>query len=799
MHIIHPEKKFRRFTVTLLVAGLLIVSPIPGDRNSGHFAQAAAPDSTTTPDSSNAASADPATLQTPTVIETADLQASAPILRHRPAAAANWRNLIAYDYLAEDSEVKVLEREGDWLRVKQNGDSGWVPTWYAESESDRIETLPAVRLSPSPTAKLHASPDSEAAWSYDGAPLISMLRFGDWYGVSPDFGRTNGENDSRAMLLWLNANDVMESAALEGGLLAADSDLSIDAIRAALDGQLRAGLESETVRSLLGEPFSVMDAPMRYPDGVGEDGRYHWTNGGTEWRYELPGAHLLVHISEQGRLVGLNWVLPLTSYDQQLLQSAWLEEADFDTLYQKLPILPSLSVDFDWRTRVDTNYAYSVYANDGTLLAYSDDEGFSGFHYSSLLYAMDRKDGSIRWKYDAGHSGFGFLPDSTGDGVTINGYGATGDGQNEGTLAHLRLNDAKVLWTYDWPGLVRPSAYAAGDSILLLSRAAKRGDDGVLIALDEQTGKKRWKKQVSPPYDLVNRGSDEPYVLLSQGGTLQALDPLTGENIWNVASDKGRIDAGESLVYDPDASSALTETDGTRWIKFDGEGWRKIDTISGQTLARYAAEENDEVEDLGGYLLVQRETDTRNLRNPYVRDYETSLIEASSGDVLWTRSDLMQSGLVDGDTLYAVINRIPAAVDLKTGVTLWEARTNGIYPNLKFRFGVGSFARIGDYLLLPYDRDLLAFDKKTGRQLGRIDGLRFGFPETQERLSLQSLLNEKDGKLYIGSASRALTVLDVEKLTAVLDEAVASGRGAAVVTPAVRAAENAAWYPAQPR
>lgn len=791
MHIIHPEKKFRRFTVTLFIAGLLIVSPIPGERNSGNFAQAAAPDSPTT---------EAETSQTPATIETVDLQASAPILRYRPTAAANWRNLIAYDYWAEGSTTKVLAREGDWMHVKQNGDSGWTPTWYTRSESGQVEVIPAVRLSPSSMAKLHAAPDSEAAWDYDGAPLISALRFGDWYGVSPDSGRTTGKTDSHALLLWLHADDVTESASLEGGLFAADSDLSMDTIRAALDGQLRVGVDKEAVRSLLGEPFSVMDAPMLYPDDPGEDGRYHWQNGGTEWRYELPGAHLLVHLSEQGRLVGLNWVLPLTAYDQQLLQSSWLEEADFDTLYQKLPILPSLSVDFDWRTRVDTNYAYSVYANDDTLLVYSDDEGFSGFHYSSLLYAMDRKDGSIRWKYDAGHSGFGFLPDSTGDDITINGYGATGDGQKEGTLAHLRQSDGKVLWTYDWPGMIQPSAYAAGDSILLLSDATKRGDDGVLIALDEKTGQKRWKKQISPPYDLVNRGSDEPYVLLSQGGTLQALDPITGENVWSITSDKGRIDTGESLVYDPNTSPALTEFDGTRWIKFDGEGWRKIDTIGGQTLARYNAEENDKVEDLGGgYLLVQRETDTPNLRNPYVRDYETSLIEASSGDVLWTRSDLMQSGLVDGDTLYAVINRIPTAVDLKTGVALWEARTNGIYPNLEFRFGVGPFAQFGDYLLLPYDRDLLAFDKKTGRQLGRIDGLRFGFPETQERLSLQSLLNEKDGKLYIGSASRALAVLDIEKLTAVLDEAVASGRGAAAVTPVVRATENAAWYPAQPR
>lgn len=787
MYIINPEKKFRRFTVTLFIAGLLIVSPIPGERNTGKLAQAAASDSA-------------ATLQTPTAIGTADLQASAPILRYRPTAAANWRNLIAYDYWAEGSTAKVLARESDWLHVKQNGNSGWTPAWYALSESGQVDTIPAVRLSPSSTAKLYAAPDSEAAWDYDGAPLISALRFGDWYGVSPDSGRTKGEAGSHAMLLWLHADDVTESVALEGGLLAADSRLPIDTIRAALDGQLQAGVDKEAVRSVLGEPFSVTDAPMAYPDGLGEDGRYHWKSDGSEWRYELPGAHLLVHISEQGRLIGLNWVLPLTAYDQQLLQAAWLEEADFDTLYQKLPILPSLSVDFDWRTRVDTNYAYSAYANDDTLLVYSDDEGFSGFHYSSLLYALDRKDGRIRWTYDAGHSGFAFLPSPTGEAVTINGYGATGDGQTEGTLAHLRLSDGKVLWTHDWPGIIRPSAFAAGDSIVLLSHGIKRSDDGVLIALDEKTGQKRWKKQISPPYDVVNHGSDDPYVLLAQGGTLQALDPLTGEDIWNAASDQGRIDAGESLVYDPNTSPMLNESDGNRWIKFDGEGWRKIDLTDGRTLARYDTAENETLEDVGdGYLLARSEVSKKDPDHPQARDYKTSLIEASSGRVLWTRPDRIQSGLADGDTLYAVVNQIPTALDLKSGLMRWQARTNGLHPDLEFRLGVGSFTQLGDYLLLPYDRDLLAFEKNTGRQLGRIDRLRFGYPETQERLTLQSLLNEKDGKLYIGSASRALAVLDIAKLTAVLDEAAASGRGAAAVTPDIRAAENAARYPAQPQ
>jgi len=323
-----------------------------------------------------------------------------------------------------------------------------------------------------------------------------------------------------------------------------------------------------------------------------------------------------------------------------------------------------------------------------------------------------------------------------------------------------------------------------------------------LIALDEKSGQQRWKQQVREPFGVLNEGSGDPYVLLAQEKTLRALDPADGRTLWSASAESGIIDVGESRAYDPAAVHPFAEPDGTRWIKFDGEGWRKIDLENGRTLARYAMPDelaSGSFEDLGSnrLLAVRANPDAENSRTE-ARSFETVLLDASDGTVLWSLPDLIEHGRIDSGTLYAVVNGIPAALSLEDGRTIWQARTNGMDPNLNFTYGAGHFTVLGDYLLLPYDTDLLAFHKKTGRLLGRIDGFRFGYPEMHGSLVRDSLLNEHNGKLYVGSASRSFSVLDTEKLIRLLDQALADGSGIEGVTPADREAEAAAWYPAEP-
>ncbi|WP_143536121.1 PQQ-binding-like beta-propeller repeat protein [Saccharibacillus sp. O23] len=783
----------RRTILYVCAAGLLLA---PG----GYYG--AAPSAQA---ASAGSAADASAGKYPAVVGTAKLRAEAPLLRAEPGADASWRELSAGSYLPAGGELKLFAREGDWLRAKdRTGASGWIPAWYASAAASEAQATEAVKLTPAAGAKLRLAPGSRAAWAYDGGPLVSNLRVGEWYAVSPATGRTmTGEYAPRPLLLWLKAGDAESKQLVNGGLLKPESGYSAEQIREMLDGLLRSGASEQAVLDLLGEPLSETDARMAFPDQPDSEGFYHWTSGGVDWRYERPDGHLIVRLSDEGRLTGANWILPLKRYEQQTYYS-WLQTPDFASVYRPLPLLPSLTPETDWRTRIGTDYAYLEYASEDTLIVRGDDGGFSGMHYSSMLYGLDRKTGKIRWMFDAGWSAMSLIPDPTGESLTVSGYLPKGASPNDaGLIAHVRMKDGSLLWTYPLPQNAQTITRAVGNSIVVLTAAAESDGMGTLVALEERTGKPRWKQQIRGlrSYDLLNgEGTGDPYVLLGQGKNLRALDPSDGRTAWTASSENGTIDGGQSFAFPPSSPSALAKPDGTRWIKFDGEGWRKIDLANGKTLARYPLDTDGSFEDLGGgYLLVQEKEQIASggLSDSQTDRLRTKLIDVSSGREIWTRGGAVANGLIDGDTLYAVVDRIPSALNLKTGGLIWEARTNGLHPNRAFTHGAGSFLIVGDYLLLPYGEDLLAFERGTGRQLGRLDGFRFGYPELRDTYSRSSLLNEADGKIYIGSASRSFAVLDKPKLIALLDEAAASGRGVDGVTPASRAAEEAAWYPAE--
>ncbi|OWA34895.1 hypothetical protein B9G55_14205 [Saccharibacillus sp. O16] len=763
----------------------------------------------------------------PAVIGTAKLYAAAPLLRDKPSANEDWRELSARSSLPAGSELKLFAQAGDWLRAKdQTGASGWIPAWYASEAAAKAKTVRAVKLTPAQGAKLYLTPGSQAAWAYTGEPLVSMRQIDGWYAVSPVTGDGNGEgaagahpaetdkagtaapDEGRAdnaspspFILWIKASDAQNIQPVNGGLLKPDSGYSTTEIREILDGLLRPGVSKQAVLELLGEPFSIMDGRMTFPNEPDAHGFYHWTSGGVEWRYERPDAHLIIRLSDAGQLIGANWILPLTRYEQQDYHS-WLQTPDFAAVYQPLPLLRSIQPEVKWRTRIDTDYAYLEGAVGDTLIVRGDDGGLSGMHYSSILYGLDRSTGRIEWSFDAGWSAMSIMPDSTGQGMIVSGYLPEGANPNdEGLIAHMNLETGQPSWTYPLNPNAQTSSSVVGDSVIVLSAASEPDSMGTLVALDERTGKTRWKQQIRGlrSSDLLNgKGSNDPYVLLGQEKTLRALDPSNGRTVWTVSSENGLVDGGQSFASPPAAPPVFAKPDGTRWIKFNNEGWRKINLLDGQTIARYAHDADERLQDLGGgYLLVQSHTGKGGLYNSEAYQLHTRLIDTTTDQEVWARTGLIESALIDGDILYAVVNQIPSALDLKTGQVIWEARTNGLHPNPTFTHGSGSFLKLGDYLLLPYNDDLLAFESQTGRQLGRVDGFRFGYPELRETYSRASLLNQADGKLYIGSASRSFAVLDEAKLIEKLHQVASSGRSAAALTPAIRASEEAAWYPAQ--
>jgi len=102
------------------------------------------------------------------------------------------------------------------------------------------------------------------------------------------------------------------------------------------------------------------------------------------------------------------------------------------------------------------------------------------------LYALDAKEGTVKWKYEY-TDGFGFgTPAVTKDTVFTRG------GLEDGKLAALDPETGDRLWTYREGGIVYDQIVCSTDTVL-----AKSGSDP--LAHDAKTGEKLWTVTVGMP------------------------------------------------------------------------------------------------------------------------------------------------------------------------------------------------------------------------------------------------------------------------------------------------------------
>ncbi len=62
----------------------------------------------------------------------------------------------------------------------------------------------------------------------------------------------------------------------------------------------------------------------------------------------------------------------------------------------------------EWNFIGDLAYSYLAGWTDNVILVYADDGGFSGYHFDSYLYGLDRKTGKKLWPYYLSHKGMSF-------------------------------------------------------------------------------------------------------------------------------------------------------------------------------------------------------------------------------------------------------------------------------------------------------------------------------------------------------------------------------------------------------
>lgn len=298
----------------------------------------------------------------------------------------------------------------------------------------------------------------------------------------------------------------------------------------------------------------------------------------------------------------------------------------------------------------------------------------------------------LAWRVELGPSYSG--PIVVGDQVFTT---ETQDQKTEVASAYDRSTGER-LWSSDWPGAMTVPFFASSNGSWIRATPACDGDllvvagmCDVLVALDTQTGERRWavdfKEKFSTPLPSFGFASspllNDDAVFVQAGGGFVKLDKQTGDILWRAASDGGGM-------YGSAFSSPL------------------LATIAGKSLAlvqtRLALKGIDP--DSGSEAWSQKIQAFRgmNILTPTIyhdavftsahsgRSQLWRLVDGPSGESLptgveevWSSKSqaYMSSPVIVGDHLYLHLrNQRIQCLDLKTGEETWRTKPFGKYQSM---------------------------------------------------------------------------------------------------------------------
>jgi outer membrane protein assembly factor BamB len=145
--------------------------------------------------------------------------------------------------------------------------------------------------------------------------------------------------------------------------------------------------------------------------------------------------------------------------------------------------------------------------------------GYSYNEQENAIYAINAKDGSVRWKYQPPHAvSIGNLP------IVANGIVYFGSLEPDDTFYALNASTGKQLWSYH-TGIVASSAVVSQDIVYTGS------GNPYLYALQAHTGKLLW--QYHAAYPIVATPSLVDNVLYISMDGVYALDAHTSKVLWH--------------------------------------------------------------------------------------------------------------------------------------------------------------------------------------------------------------------------------------------------------------------------
>lgn len=400
---------------------------------------------------------------------------------------------------------------------------------------------------------------------------------------------------------------------------------------------------------------------------------------------------------------------------------------------------PKRDLDVEWRiaTELKANFYYGE--TDSIVFIYSHDGGISGHHMESKLYAVDKHTGQVRWQLDADYRGFSVALAEDQEQATI--FTAN---NREYHLRHIDVTDGEAIWMHH---VVVPedrqmaSTMAVyGSSVLTFIDFLEGGDE--VRSYDRMSGELQWSRQSEESSRVAPSKPGDPYLLLEKADRLAALDPHTGDEVWEVAWSDEEVGQPFFVWLDHDAEP-LHE----RWIWHEGEGIY-LELESGEVKHRYLAEE--------GAISIYDIDDRYWLIN-------NRLIDVVEQQELWMIPGILTEPMLDGERLFIMIDGVPSAVNWQDGSIVWTLTEEKIKHPLENY--AGSFIQLDDrYLAVPYQEELLVLERATGEIAYRTDQFSFDYLISLSDVSRNGLIKKSGDDLYIGSWDGSFSKLSVEEL-----------------------------------
>jgi len=440
--------------------------------------------------------------------------------------------------------------------------------------------------------------------------------------------------------------------------------------------------------------------------------------------------------------------------------------------FRTLPPVPSLSIPANWSSQSNMDAQYLLAASENILVVQQHEQVIGNDSSANGIYALNKETGKRLWSTDMKNGSLQAVLSQDQESVLILLADDSAD-QPQSQLQSIRLRDGAVRWSR----ILKSDSANRNIQIFAVERSAiiadqpSPGRKGILSVLSPYSGEARWSKSFADPYTVLNRGSDDPYVLVQQGGWIQALDSLTGQAIWSLKADpqSANLIQPSAHLFDGQLQRALDPHSDIRWVTL-GKDWVRLNASNGEITGRYPIRENEQIDMPGGdYVLVRRALDSSKFDTGSL--FETVFYDVKQKKELWSLPGWVDRPLLDHDRLYVLWNGIPTALSTQDGQPLWKTQTTEFaLSDLQGNRDAGSFLHADNLLLLPYGNDLLAFDDQSGELLRRIDGVTLLHNEDSASLLQSGTLNKDDKTIFIGSANGSFWAVSLEALKQKLSE-----------------------------